>query len=92
MLKDGQAARFLLDAYLGPLQARRDGEILTKTLRTYFSARCNAASAAAALEVNRHTVLRRLRKVEGCIGRPLDACRAEMETALRVEQLSGAPT
>jgi len=92
VINDGEAARFLLDAYLNPLLSRGDGEALRATLHAYFDSGCNAASTAAALGVNRHTVKRRLRKVEQCIDRPLGSCRAEMETALRVEQLAGPLT
>jgi len=79
----------LLDAYLAPLGSGRDGAVLRDTLRTYFASGGNAASAAASLGVDRHTVQRRLRKVEEAIGRTLDTCRAELEVALRVEEHAG---
>jgi PucR C-terminal helix-turn-helix domain len=85
-LRDEELARMLVDIYLGPLAARRDGEALRATLRAYYATCCNAASAAAALGVDRQTVRRRLRKVEGVLGRDLDGCRPEMEMALRVEE------
>jgi DNA-binding PucR family transcriptional regulator len=86
-IHDDTMRKSLVDRYLGPLGERRDAGTLRETLRTYFSLDCNAASAAAALGVNRHTVQRRLQKVEKTIGRSLDTCRAEMDVALRVEQL-----
>jgi hypothetical protein len=83
--RDTEIARMLIDVYLGPLDADRDGPRLRETLRAYYSGDCNAASAAAALGVDRQTVRRRLRKIEAALGRPLGRCRVEMEMALRVE-------
>lgn len=93
-LRDEELARSLLDAYLGPLEAGKDGETLKETLRCYFANGCNGASTATVLRVDRQTVRRRLAKIETALGRDLDSCRAEVETALRVETLlSGvAPT
>ena len=86
-IQDETVRRSLLDVYLGPLKECRDAQALRETLRVYFSLDCNAASTAAALGVNRHTVLRRLLRVEKVIGRSLETCRAEMDVALRVAQL-----
>jgi len=47
----------------------------------------NAATAAAALEIDRHTVQRHLRKVEEALGRLLPSCHAELEVALSLEEL-----
>jgi len=87
--RDETIARLLLDAYLRPLERRKDGETLKRTLRAYLAASCNAASAAASLGVDRHTVQRHLGKIEESLDRPLDSCRAELEVALRVEDLIG---
>ncbi len=86
-IQDDSIRRSLVDVYLGPLSGSRDADVLRETLRVYLSLDCNAASAAAMLGVNRHTVLRRLLRIEEVIGRSLDSCRAEMDVALRVEQL-----
>lgn len=76
----------LLETYLAPLdQDPRSGQVLRETLRAYFLANGNAATTAVALGVNRHTVSRRLQKIEARLGRPLQACRAELEVALRFE-------
>ena len=64
---------------------------LRETLRAYFDAGFNAATAAAALEVDRHTVQRRLRKVEEALGRLLHTCHAELEVALVLEELDDEP-
>lgn len=72
--------------YLTPLAAGRDGgETLRETLRAYFAADRNVSSAAAALSVNRQTVVNRLRVVEERVGRPLHRCAADLEIALRLD-------
>ncbi len=87
-LRNEATARSLLDRYLKPLDRHRDSEELRRTVRTYLDLDCNAASTASALGVNRHTVQRRLRKVEELIGEPLAARRAELDVALRLERLT----
>lgn len=85
---DEATGRSLIDRYLGPLDRNRDGEGLRRTLRTYLDLDCNAASTAAALDVDRHTVQRRLKKVEESVGEPLSVRRAELDVALRLERLT----
>jgi hypothetical protein len=88
MLQDETLTRSLNELYLAPLGSGRDGgEALRRTLRAYFSAGRNVSSTAASLGVERKTVTRRLHKVEGRIGRPLDACAAELEAILHLEEL-----
>jgi PucR C-terminal helix-turn-helix domain/GGDEF-like domain len=87
-LRDDALARSLLDAYLGPLDTQRAGsEVLRETLRAYLLAERNASSAAAALGVARHTVEKRLRRIEQLLGRQLGSCLAELDVALRLEEL-----
>ena len=82
----------LLKTYLAPLDHAGDSDgALRGTLRAYFDADCNTVAAAAALEVNRHTVRRRLQKIEDALGRLLHVCRAELEVALRLEELRLPP-
>lgn len=88
VLRDEQLAESLRETYLAPLDDHGDSGLgLRETLRAYFDAGFNAATAAAALEVDRHTVQRRLRKVEEALGRLLHACHAELEVALVLEGL-----
>jgi hypothetical protein len=88
VLGDEALAKSLLKTYLVPLDQRGNaGTVLRETLRAYFAAGFNAATAAAALEVDRHTVQRRLRKVEETLGRLLHSCHAELEVALSLEEL-----
>lgn len=88
VLRDEALAKSLFETYLAPLEGHGDsGAVLRETLRAYFSAGLNAATAAAALAVDRHTVQRRLRKVEEALGRLLPDCHAELVVALSLDEL-----
>jgi hypothetical protein len=88
VLRDDALAKSLSETYLAPLEGDSDsGAVLRETLRAYFSAGLNAATAAAALAVDRHTVQRRLRKAEEALGRLLLDCHAELVVALGLEEL-----
>jgi PucR C-terminal helix-turn-helix domain/GGDEF-like domain len=88
VLGDEALSKSLRETYLAPLDEHGDsGLVLRETLRAYFAAGFNAATAAAALEIDRHTVQRRLRKVEEALGRLLPSCHAELEVALSLEEL-----
>lgn len=89
MARDDLLVRSLRELFIEPLfEARDGGEVLRRTLRAYFAAGRNAASAAAALGISRQAVSARLRNAEELLGRPLGDCAAEMEAALRMEELS----
>lgn len=82
---DDDLVAYLTETYLTPLASERDGgETLRQTLRAYFAAGGNIASAASTLNVTRQTVTNRLRTVEERLDRLLDTCRAEMEVALEL--------
>lgn len=82
---------FLREKYLGPLGKRPDGgTTLRQTLRAYLDAECHASSAASALRAGRHTVENRVRMAERLLGRPLRTCLAELDLALRLEDLNAA--
>jgi hypothetical protein len=88
LLRDDALAKSLFETYLAPLEGHGDsGAVLRETLRAYFAAGLNAATAAAALAVDRHTVQRRLRKVEEALGRLLPDCHSELVVALSLEEL-----
>lgn len=79
----------LQEIYLAPLDEERDGGLrLRATLRAYLSADRNVSSAAAHLGVNRRTVFNHLRSVEEKIGCPVNCVAAEIEIALRFEELT----
>jgi hypothetical protein len=85
-LEDERVGRSLIEMYLAPLDGPRDrGQVLRETLRAYFSTGQNASSAAALLGVHERTIRYRLRVIEECLARPPDECRAELETALKLE-------
>lgn len=98
-LQDETLATSLQETYMAPLASQRDdGAVLRDTLRGYFDVTGNAATAAVRLKVDRHTVERRLQKIEERLGRLLCTCQAELEVALRLHELgaiagtSGTPT
>lgn len=87
-LQDDLLASSLDQLYLAPLRAERDGGVAAKTtLRAYFKAAGNVSSAAAGLGLSRHTVRSRVAAIEERIGRPIDDVTAEIETALRLDEL-----
>jgi hypothetical protein len=90
VLRDELLAKSLHETYLAPLDEQGDAAIgLRETLRAYFDSGFNAATAAAALGVDRHTVQRRLRKVEEALGCLLHARHAEIAVALLLEEFEG---
>lgn len=93
VLSDDSLVKSLRQTYLAPLDDHGDSGLdLRETLRAYFAAGFNAATAAAALEVDRHTVQRRLRKVEEALDRTLHTCHAELQVALSLEELEAGPS
>jgi DNA-binding PucR family transcriptional regulator len=92
ILKDEVLATSLRRLYLEPLEAGRDGgEEMRQTLRSYFAAGRNVSVAGEAIGVTRQAVARRLRTAEESIGRSIAACGADLEVALRFEQLAATP-
>lgn len=87
-LRHEAIGKSLIDRYLAPIGAHRDSEELRRTLRVYFELNCNAVSTASSLGVNRHTVQRRLKRVEEAIGEPAAARQAEFGVALRLQELT----
>lgn len=87
-LQDDLLTTSLTRLFLEPIEADRDGGATAfQTLRAYFAAERNAASAASALGVSRQAVNGRLKMVEARIGRSVGGCSAELEIALRVMDL-----
>jgi hypothetical protein len=88
LLQDELLATSLRRIYLDPLSGERDGgALLRSTLRAYLAAGRNVSSAAAALEVKRHTVANRIRVAEERIGRPLQTRMSDLDAVLRLEDL-----
>jgi sugar diacid utilization regulator len=90
-LEDQTMGRSFVKTYLDPVDhgAGSRGPVMRETLRAYFAAGQNAASAAAALGVHERTVSNRLRAMEEALGRPIRMRQAELQTALRLEELLG---
>jgi PucR-like helix-turn-helix protein/diguanylate cyclase with GGDEF domain len=90
-LQDDLFATSLRQLYLDPLEAERDGgQAARATLRAYFAAGRNVSSAAAALGVSRRTVANRLHVIEERLGLQVHDCAAEIEAALRLDDLNRA--
>jgi PucR C-terminal helix-turn-helix domain/GGDEF-like domain len=87
VLQNESLVRSLAGIYLPSLGS----PVARETVRAYFSAGCNAATAAAKLAIDRHTVERRLRTIEANLGRQLRSCHAELEVVLRLEELGVTP-
>lgn len=94
ILQDDLLATSLRQLYLAPLERERDGgEVARETLRAYFAAQRNVSSTAAILGVSRRTVTNRLHVIETRLGRPVNEVTAEIEAALRLDELvKGEPT
>ncbi len=87
-LDDPVRARSLIEVYLAPLDGLREGgQALRQTLHAYFAAGQNVNAAAAALGVNRSTVRRHVRTIEERLARPLHTRQAELQVAMRLEEL-----
>jgi hypothetical protein len=87
-LRDEELADSLIEGYLSPLDDERGGGLARRrTLRAIFDAEHNVSSAASTLKVDRRTVHRWLREIERRLGYRLHEHQAEIEIALRLEQL-----
>lgn len=93
IMQDELLVASLREIYLRPLEEERDGgEAAIETLRAFFAAGRNAASAAAALGVTRQTVNNRLHGIEERLGRQLGSCAGELDVALRLDELGESLT
>jgi hypothetical protein len=90
-LQDEDYAMSLIDMYIAPLEGARDQAALRETLTAFYEVGRDEEKAARSLEVHRHTVQRRLRRVEGLIGCPLDGHHGEMNAALKLAEASDGP-
>ena len=87
-LTDGLLERTLLASCLEPLEDDRGGgSVRRRALRAVFGSEHNISSAASMLEVDRGTVRRWLDDIERRLGHRLHERRAEIELALRLEEL-----
>jgi hypothetical protein len=85
-LRDPDLSHYLAETYIRPLEG--DRLALRETIGAFLESGKNATSAAAALGITRQTVTSRLRAAEEKVGRPLELCAAQLETALRLAELA----
>lgn len=87
-LQDETLAHSLIETYLAPLDDGHGGGAgRRRMLRAFFDAEHNVSAAAAGLKVDRSTVRRWRGEIEQRLGCRLHERRAEIELALRLEQL-----
>lgn len=87
-LQDEALAHSLIETYLSPLDDGHGGGTgRRRMLRAFFEAEHNVSSAAAGLKVDRSTVRRWRHDIEQRLGCRLHERRAEIELALRLEEL-----
>jgi GGDEF-like domain/PucR C-terminal helix-turn-helix domain len=87
-LQDQALGDSLIERFLTPLDGTRiGGEEARKTLRALLEAGGNVSAAARALPAHRVTIYRRRETIEECLGFRLYDHRAEIERALRLEEL-----
>nr|CTQ95752.1 regulatory protein [Kibdelosporangium sp. MJ126-NF4] len=83
---DTPEVRAYANALLAPLREHESTVDLIGTLRTFLACDGNWAEASTRLDIHRHTLRYRLRKIEELVGRSLDATgtRAELWVALHL--------
>jgi hypothetical protein len=86
-LQDEALARSFIEAHLSPLGNSRNDPALRETLRAYFAAEGSIKVAAARLEVDPRTIRNRRRMIEDRLGYLLHTRRAELEVALRLDDV-----
>ena len=85
---DTPAVQGFVDALLAPLQEASESTPidLMHTLRVFLAADCSWADASTRLDIHRHTLRYRIRKIEELLGRKLSdtSTRAELWVALQL--------
>ncbi|MEU4341686.1 helix-turn-helix domain-containing protein [Nocardia sp. NPDC023852] len=89
LVRSPDLARLLLARSLGPVLELppKDRDVLIQTLTAWLAENCSAANAALHLHCHRNTVLNRLQRIAGLVGRPLDGQRAYLELSLALSAL-----
>jgi purine catabolism regulator len=94
-LQDERGVELFCDSALGRLVAHDadHGSALVESVRAYIEANGRWADAAAALNVHRHTLRYRIRKIEELTGRDLSDAgdRLELWLAVRAHELHANP-
>jgi hypothetical protein len=85
---DRERGNSLVSIYLDPLEEARERKpSMKETLRAYFETELNVSATAARLRVDRHTAATRLREIEQRLGSLIHLHHAELEIALRLDDL-----
>lgn len=91
VIEDDILTSSLRQMFIDPLDPGSGGPALAiETLRAYFAAERNAASAAAILGVSRQAVNGRLQAIAEQLGSPVNSVAAELELALRVRDFEAS--
>jgi DNA-binding PucR family transcriptional regulator len=86
---DPARVRDFLEHELAPLERGAPTRApLLDTMHTYFQCDQNAAETARKLGVHERTIAYRLNLIEQRLGTPIASRRAELELALRLQQLA----
>jgi hypothetical protein len=90
VLQDEALAESLVERYLSPLESMKtDGQMARKALHALFDSEHNVSSAAHILKVHRSTLHRWRNEIEERLGCRLHEHQADIEIALRIEELKG---
>jgi hypothetical protein len=80
-----------LKACIRPVLERPDGvSDLLPALRAYIGTGLNMVAAASKLDIDRHTLARRVGLAERALGRAVRDCLSELDTALRLHELEAS--
>jgi PucR C-terminal helix-turn-helix domain/GGDEF-like domain len=87
-LRDDTRARGLVEMYLSALDNHRcPGATLRQTLREYFVNGRNSSEASRTLNISRRTMRNRMALIEESLGSLLNTHQAELELALRLDNI-----
>lgn len=85
---DRECGDSLISIYLSPLEESPErSPSLKETLCAYFESELNTSATAARLNVDRRTAMTRLREIEERLGFLIHVRHAELEVALRLDEL-----
>ncbi|MDR6636982.1 purine catabolism regulator [Paenarthrobacter nitroguajacolicus] len=90
---DAVEALAFSDAILAPIEAGDPEGILLATLRTWMEENCSLQGTCERMNIHRHTLRARLRKIEAQLGQPLEALqtRTELWLAINIRPITRWP-
>ncbi|MEU7768421.1 helix-turn-helix domain-containing protein [Nocardia sp. NPDC049190] len=89
LVRSPDLTRLMLARILGPVLRlpARERDVLLQTLAAWLAENRSAANAAIGLHCHRNTVLNRLQRISGLLGRPLEGARIHLELTLALVAL-----